>query len=322
MKFETTFLRSRVAIRIFVLFVCCALLPIAVLGIRSYSHVTKQLNEQTEKRLQQASKDAGRAIAERLYFLANEMKASAFKLSAEPNPKFNSSDNGGSGHLKARFKNFAIITDEGANIPLFGHFQNVPQFTPEEKQHMRSGGPVVSSEHDSDSTAHIFMSVAVNPRKSGRGILLGGIDPADLWGPTNDLPLPPMVEVCILDQWTNVLFSSFPGPVTFPERIALPMTQTAMGQFTWVNEKKEYLASYRCLYLRPSFFARQWTVVLGESKSDVLAPAAKFKQIFPLVLLMSLWVVLLLSIVQIRRSLVPLEKLQEGTRRIVLQDFN
>ena len=322
MKLETTFLRSRVAIRIFVLFVCCALLPIAVLGILSYSHVTKQLNEQTEKRLQQASKDAGRAIAERLYFLANEMKASAFKLSAEPNPKFNSSDNGGSGHLKARFKNFAIITEEGANIPLFGHFQNVPQFTPEQKQHMRSGGPVVSSEHDSDATAHIFMSVAVDPRASGREILLGEIDPSYLWGPTNDLPLPPMVEVCILDQRNNVLFSSFPGPVTFPERIALQMTQTAMGQFKWVNEKKEYLASYRCLYLRPSFFARQWTVVLGESKSDVLAPAAKFKKIFPLVLLMSLWVVLLLSIVQIRRSLVPLEKLQEGTRRIAEQDFN
>jgi hypothetical protein len=70
MKFETTFLRSRVAIRIFVLFVCCALLPIAVLGILSYSHVTKQLNEQAEKRLQ-ASKDV-KSVVETLPFEADK----------------------------------------------------------------------------------------------------------------------------------------------------------------------------------------------------------------------------------------------------------
>jgi len=65
-----------------------------------------------------------------------------------------------------------------------------------------------------------------------------------------------MVEVCILDPLNHVLFSSFQDRHV-PERISLQMTQTAMGQFKWVNEKKEYLASYRCLYLRPSFFARQ-----------------------------------------------------------------
>jgi putative nucleotidyltransferase with HDIG domain len=63
-------------------------------------------------------------------------------------------------------------------------------------------------------------------------------------------------------------------------------------------------------------------VVLSESKSDVLAPAANFKKIFLLTLLMSLWVVLLLSIVQIRRSMIPLDKLREGTVRLALQDFD
>ncbi len=322
MKFEATFFRSRVARRIFVLFVCCALLPIAVLAIFSYDHVTKQLNEQAEKRRQRASKDVGRAIAERLHFLAGEMKATAFKLSMESNASFPSPDKGVGEHLRERFKGFAIITEEDGTIVLFGHFENIPQLTPQQKEHLRSGGTLVSSEHDSDFTAHIFLSVAIDSRNSRRGILLGEIDPAYLWGPTNELPLPPTVEICILDQLNNVLFSSLPGPVSFPGHLALQMTQTAMGQFEWVNEKKEYLASYRCVFLQPSFFTRQWTVVLSESKSDVLAPAAKFKKIFPLILLMSLWVVLLLSIVQIRRSLIPLDKLREGTVRIALQDFD
>ena len=63
-------------------------------------------------------------------------------------------------------------------------------------------------------------------------------------------------------------------------------------------------------------------MVLSEPRSHVLAPMAKFKRIFPLVVLLALWVVLLLSIMQIRKSLVPLEKLQEGTRRIAGSDFN
>jgi putative nucleotidyltransferase with HDIG domain len=47
----------------------------------------------------------------------------------------------------------------------------------------------------------------------------------------------------------------------------------------------------------------------------------EFKKLFPLVILLALWVVLLLSLSQIRRSLVPLEKLQEGTTRVAQRDF-
>jgi signal transduction histidine kinase len=48
---------------------------------------------------------------------------------------------------------------------------------------------------------------------------------------------------------------------------------------------------------------------------------ADFKRIFPFVVLLSLLVVLLLSIRQIRSSLVPLERLKAGTRRIAKRDF-
>jgi putative nucleotidyltransferase with HDIG domain len=322
MKIETTFLRSRVAIRIFVLFVCCALLPIAVLAILSYSQVTKQLNEQTQKRLHQATKDAGGIIVERLYFLESEMKETAFKLSRESNPTLQTPAEGVSELLKERFKGLTIIADKGENILLFGHIQNIPKLTLEQKQHIRSGRAYVSSEHFPDSRADIFMSMAVDPRNPRRGILLGKIAPAYLWGSTNELPLPPKIELCILDQLNNVLFSSLPGPVSFPEQVILQMSRSALGQFEWVHGEKEYLASYRSIFRQSPLFIPKWTVVLSESKSDVLAPAANFKKIFLLTLLMSLWVVLLLSIVQIRRNLIPLEKLQEGTRRIATQDFN
>ena len=322
MKFEGTFLRSKVAIRIFVLFVCCALLPIAALAVLSFSHVTKQLSEQTQKRLHQASKDVGRAIAERLYFLEDEMKMAASKFSTESNPTFRTPAEGISEPLKKRFKGLVIITDTSEPIHLFGQIQNLPELTPEQKEHIRSGRSLLFSEYHPDLSSHIFMSMAIDPQNPRRGILVGEINPNYLWDIEKQSTFPSMTELCVLDQSHNVLFSSLPGPVSLPEGVLEKMTHSAFGQFEWVNEKKEYLASYRSIFLQPAFFTPKWTVVLSESKSDVLAPMANFKKIFPLVILMSLWVVLLLSVIQIRRSMIPLEKLQEGTRRIAARDFD
>ncbi|MBI2159246.1 MAG: HAMP domain-containing protein [Candidatus Rokubacteria bacterium] len=66
----------------------------------------------------------------------------------------------------------------------------------------------------------------------------------------------------------------------------------------------------------------QWTIVLSEPKANGLAPIASFERNCLLVILLSLWIVLLLSITQIRRSLIPPEQLQEGTRRIARGDFD
>jgi nitrogen fixation/metabolism regulation signal transduction histidine kinase len=54
----------------------------------------------------------------------------------------------------------------------------------------------------------------------------------------------------------------------------------------------------------------------------MLAPLANFKNTFPWIILITLWVVLFLSINQIRKSMIPLEKLKEGTQRIAQGDFD
>ncbi|MFQ5542095.1 MAG: phosphohydrolase, partial [Candidatus Binatia bacterium] len=68
--------------RIFMLFVFCALLPIAALAIISFGYVTEQLNEQSRKRLHQGSKAVAMSIYERLLFLEAQMKTVASNLHA------------------------------------------------------------------------------------------------------------------------------------------------------------------------------------------------------------------------------------------------
>ena len=51
MQIERSFLSSRVARRIFFLFILCALLPIGALSLVSFSDVTGQLTQQAERRV-------------------------------------------------------------------------------------------------------------------------------------------------------------------------------------------------------------------------------------------------------------------------------
>ncbi|MFQ5532399.1 MAG: HD domain-containing phosphohydrolase [Candidatus Methylomirabilales bacterium] len=321
MKFDRTFLRSKVARRILLLFVLCALLPITALAVMSFRHVTNQLNDQGKKRLHQASKASGLAIYERLLFIEAEMKMLTSSINGGTRKTIQTSSDQFGEDLKKRFAGLALVTDGGRHQPLFGLIHDPPDPTSAEKQHINSGKTLLSSQYRPDLPARILMSRAFGSSRPERGILVGEVNPVYLWGMGDQNTLPPMTEMCVLDQSNNVLFCSFPDPVSFPEQAALKMTRSASGKFEWRHAEREYLASYWSIPLKFAFFYPKWTVVLSESKAAVLAPMANFKKTFPLVILMSLWVVLLLSISQIRRNLVPLEMLQQGTRRIAARDF-
>jgi hypothetical protein len=52
MKFNKKVFQSKIARRIFLMFVTCALLPVFCFSIVAYGNVTKQLHEESYKRLQ------------------------------------------------------------------------------------------------------------------------------------------------------------------------------------------------------------------------------------------------------------------------------
>jgi PAS domain S-box-containing protein len=99
------------------------------------------------------------------------------------------------------------------------------------------------------------------------------------------------------------------------------MNNSAWGQFKWDHHGNPYLASSRELFLQSRFQYPGWMVVLSQSKADVLSSVTEFKMIFPLALLLSILIVLLLSTTYIRKSLTPLEKLKNGTQLIAAGNF-
>ena len=320
MKFEPRFLRSKVGRRIVLLFVLCALLPIGGVAVVSFTQVTNQLNEQSRQRLREASKSKGMAILERLQLLELALRMMASNLSTGSDNPVEWSSQGIDENLTQRFKRMTMLTDSGQRTALLGSPVDLPrEFTEEERRHLVTGQSLLILQSPSDLPLGVLMIQALDPMNLPQGSLVAEIDTEYLWGLEG---MSPLEELSVLDSSNRVLFSSTGSPEPFLPQVSEGLEGSNTGHFQWQDQDTDYMASYWSVFLKARFFAAPWTVVMSESKADVLAPLADFQRMFPLVLLMSFWVVLLLSLIQIRRSLVPLEKLQEGTRRIALRDFD
>ncbi|MCJ7540836.1 MAG: HD domain-containing protein, partial [Desulfobacterales bacterium] len=188
-------------------------------------------------------------------------------------------------------------------------------------KHINAGNTAIFMVNRSGSFPGIMMVRLVNPRDLNAGYLIGEINPSYLWGIDQGNTLPPDTELCVLDESENIIFSSLSNEDPFPNNADLWLKNSVSGQFELVLENKKHLASYRKIFMNRHFLVDAWTVILSQSKADVFAPMSDFKTIFPVVVLMSLWVVLILSIYNIRKSLVPLELLKKGTHRIAMKNF-
>ena len=80
MKIELTFLSSKVARRLFLLFVLSALLPIVMLGALSLGQVHNQMSEQISRQLHNQSKSIGVALVERLVVLDAELSLAVARI--------------------------------------------------------------------------------------------------------------------------------------------------------------------------------------------------------------------------------------------------
>jgi hypothetical protein len=158
MNLEKVFLRSKVARRIFFLFITCALIPITALAILSFTQVTKQLHNQGQDRLKKAVKDTEMSIRERLNLIGDKMKVIASNLMAtsrnfspeKPMVFFASQ--------KEHFKCIGIINNSGKYRSLFDCSQDIPEITPAEREHLLSGNFLISAEYKPNNSSSILSS--------------------------------------------------------------------------------------------------------------------------------------------------------------------
>jgi HD-GYP domain-containing protein (c-di-GMP phosphodiesterase class II)/HAMP domain-containing protein len=295
-QIDRAFLRSKVGRRIFLLFIACALIPIGGLAVLSFGLVSRELSEHSRERLHQAAKSAGMAIVQRLYLLDTTLERLVFHVDKGIEEGFLLRQEFADQELRPSFESLSLASRAGEVEPVYGSLRNPPELDKELREHIKTGRPALVVRNYTDGTVELYMYKVMDPLGPSRGILVGKIAANDLWSTDT---LPPMTELTVLDQDGRTLFSSLPDTGTTEDYIAISWTMP----------------------LKFTFGVPHWTVVLSESRAEVLAPMTNFKILFPLVIIVSLCLVALLSLGQIRRNLVPLEKLREGTRRVAEGDF-
>ena len=282
-------LRSRLGRRLLLLFVGCALVPTCAVALLSFLSVSGQLTRESQQRLVALAKAASRTLSDRISFFESDLRRQAPRLI-------------GCAVAGADCGEDLLYAAEGvvATVPggerlVAGQAAAFEGLAPARLPRLLPGASALLARRDSGAAALFYL--VHRPEGQGQALLIARLSADYLWSATDAEGLPGAVALVLEDPDQGTLL----GPAGPPEsRLA--------AEWTVPHSQALQLPT--------------WRVVLSEPRREVLAPVRGFTRTFPLVLLTALLGVVGLSLRQIRRSLIPLDELQRGTRRIAAGDFH
>lgn len=319
MKIEMIFLRSKVARRVFLLFIVSSLVPVLLLVILSFNQVSGFIKNQQSEQVKQLNKDYGLALLERLLLLKMQLGWISKAIDQE---KLSIDSLGGKDfYLKDSqgFKKIELITDVEKYISGLRD-EKIAEYLKKENKYFKLGDYILITDHQPHSFLRVYLVRILDPQHPEDGLLVGEIDQSFLWGVFNSFG--PKMQLCVFNELNRVLFCSHEGYLLGLEQL-IEMNQSSSGQFAWqgINDEK-YLINYWSIFLEPNFSIPKWTLIVIQSKEDILTILADFRNIFIVVITLTIAIVALLSAYQIRRNLIPIEKIIEGIECIANKNFD
>lgn len=295
MQLDFKFFGSRVARRTFVSFLLASLIPIALTAGGVLWQVGNASRERARQELQQASRNAGQLLLDRL-ILAEEM------LQALPR---------GMAPAQPAALDAAVVRDGGTSRSLFGSLEaaDVPDPPP-------GGKAVLRVRRRADGDSDVLLAI----RSAGQ-VLVGRVDPAYLWRTATLLPYG--FELCVFRGNLEVaLFCSRALSADAETPLSRSISHGPAGDVTWGDGDGRTMSHHWELFIPSRFDGEPWTVVVSEPSRIALQSLAAFNNAFWAAFGLSLIFIALLSVTQIRRVLGPIERLVEGTKRIAERQFS
>jgi len=225
---------------------------------------------------------------------------------------------------RSRFTGLELVAEGGRRTQVFGRLQHMPALEPDDSAYVQAGETLLlAGDADDTGRARIYLLRRVGWERSGgvRGTLVGEVSPDYLWGTRDQIMPSATTEMAVLDDSGRALVGAAPVPAASSEHLLDLARRSASGSVASTIGWRPYLSTYRPIVIQGAFGAPNWTLVLSEAQSTMLGPMTDFTNTFLLIIAGCTLVVLILSMSQIRRGLLPLRELQAGTRRIAVQDF-
>jgi diguanylate cyclase (GGDEF)-like protein len=307
-RIEGLFLRSKVARRVFLLFVLSAFVPAAILTALSYGHLRSLDEDYVRRQLAHEGGSYARGLYERLQGAQFLLGVQAAGLRQGLGLAEGDESAG-----RRVFKSVKVVPDPGGAASGETSATVTPVLlVPKLREHLALGEGVLLAATEAGVRA-VRLVQAIDPKQPARGLLLAELEPQNLWGEEDDFP--DSTQTCVLSAALGELFCSRPGPDwASTEGIA---QAAAAGQ-----TPAGWQADSRNLFLRARFAADDWVIVTLRPRAAGASAGARMAYTFTGVIVLALLLVAFLSVVQIRRTLVPLERLIEGTRRIAREQFH
>jgi putative nucleotidyltransferase with HDIG domain len=323
MHLETKIFNSKISWRIFASFMTCALVPVGCLAILSNYKVTTHLQDQAFSVLRHSAKSQAKTIVDRLDSAARELALIPSVTDGQALYELQMLDPRIRSRFQKKFYSIAFFENPDRIQPILNHFPiKSLHLTSNDLKHLLAGYSLLVELKMEQSKPLLLMIHPVDTQKGGKIFLVGQINLNYLWavGELENLPLD--TEYCVLSSAHSLLFISQPPATNMPELLFAQTQSSTLGHFEFDINGKQYFASYSQIFLKPTYKISHWTIILFKAKSDVFAPIQDFKRIFSLFIALALMVVLLLSMANIRKNLVPIGALKEGVRRIARRDFS
>ncbi len=321
MKPAVAFMRGAVARRILGLFLLCALLPIGTLAFLSLREMSGNIREQTNQMMRHANKNVSMEILDGLAFLHTEMEAMAVRYVFAAGTPLGGMSAPDDMISHRRFLSLTLFGDGSGGKTFFGVRCPSPPLTDASRKHLSSGQTILFVHGAGGAPPRVFMAIAIDRKFPEKGLLVGEIHPNYLKEMVENA-LSVEGDAAVLDSDGTPLYRSKPMAADLVAKVVEASKGTVSGQIEWAPGGDAFLVNYRTIFLRMNFLSEDWIVVVSKPEAEAFAPVRSFARTFVLVVALTILVVMLLSISWIRRSLMPLEKLQEGTRKISGGDFD
>jgi signal transduction histidine kinase len=320
--FKTTSLRSRVARRIFGVFLVCALIPFAGLAAVSFHQVSEFFHEKTQRQLRAMTKALGADAFERLLLSKSSLGIIASKVAGGGKLPEEDVLKSLPDHPAERWKALAVVTPRDQFQGLWGDVSTFPNLSDAENERLSTGKTVVMTRPlDSSDSARVFMGIKHVLPGRDYVILIGELKESYLWHNAQSRALPSYIQPCVITSSGSIIKCSFPVLNPFRESLARNIKRSDVGDFQWTRDGENYHVSYWTISAESDFQSSNWVVVLRTSREGIFASIGELKNTFLLSIIACMGISVLLAIHHIRKRLLPVEKLQEGTRRVAQREF-
>ena len=306
------FLRTRVARRILGLFVLSALIPLAALAVVSWTAVTGELERQTQENLRQLARNAGQSMLQQMLLV--EAGLTPVRIG----------EAGAAGRAESLRSTLpavvSISVDEvDGRRRLSGTPTTAPALTQAHREVLDRGGNAVIP---GEARGRIVLSVADRgPGSPGRR-LWAEVVADSMWMPAQTFAsLPWVSSFCVLMGPANQDYCSDGDDRIAESFREAPVAGDRLGTVDVQDGSDRWTVGFWSFHPASAFDAPPWTVLVAASAESVYAPLAGFSFWFVSIVALGFGVVLLLANIQVRRTMMPLDALEQGTCRISDGDF-